>query len=682
MTIIRSRGPLGALALSLVSSPALAEVELPAVFSDHMVLQRDLPVPVWGTADPGETVSVRFGDQSIGTAADPSGAWRVDLAPMPASAEARSLVVEGRNTIEIRDVLVGEVWICGGQSNMEWPVNASSDPAKEKQTADRPTIRLIKAPHVTANRPMQDIAASWTVCSPETVGSFTAVGYAFARHLQDELDVPVGLLSINWGGTRIEPWISPGSLGAAELSGTDMQSLAADIEAFESMSEGERFDAEERAMLEHRRSTASYIDRQLAAGTGLQEKVISTRFDDGDWATVELPKPWSQTDPALRGFDGAVWYRRTIDVPEDWKGRNLLLELGRIDDSDIVWFDGVRIGSTVEAHARMRKYRVRGPIVKPGPRTITVLCIDSGGEGGFGGPANAMKIGVIDRRAANPASIDLAGTWRWERGAPHQGPRPRPAPSTVQAPGTRHTDYAALNNAMIQPFVPFGVRGAIWYQGESNAGEPARYAEFMPMLVADWAADFERTEMPFGIVQLAAFKPFKADQPVEDDWPRLRAAQSRTAADLDHVGIVVTTDIGDAADIHPRNKREVGRRLADWALADHYGRPNDRNPSPRVVEASTMAAEPGVVRLVVEPAAGGLTTRGGEVPDGFALQGPSGRWHWAEAAFGEDGRSILVRSDVVPRPVAVAYAWQNNPERANVTGSSGLPLDQVRIRLD
>ena len=671
------------------SSAARADVSLPAVFGDHMVLQRDEAVPVWGAADPGEEVTVLFAGQARQATADSDGRWRVDLDPMPASKVSRPLVVRGDNEILVKDVLVGEVWICGGQSNMEWTVDGSSDPPREKATADRPTIRLIKAPHVTANRPQDDIDASWTVCSPATVGGFTAVGYAFARHLQDELDVPIGLLSLNWGGTRIEPWISIESLSKADLSSENMKRQLGMVERFESMSEGERFDREEKARLEHARSSVSYIDRQLGADPGVPGGWLKPGFDDSDWATVALPKLWRDTGEGLQGFDGTVWYRRTIEVPEDWAGRNLMLELGAIDDSDIVWFDGVRIGSTVEAHAAQRRYRIPGAIVKPGSRTIVVACIDSGGAGGFNGPANRMRIGVMDRRAADPASIPLAGSWRWSRGGAHKGARPAPAPTRLVAPGTKPTDYAALHNAMIRPFAPYGVRGAIWYQGESNSGEPARYHDFMPMLVDDWGEVFERDDLPFGIVQLAAFREFKPDLPVEDQWPLLREAQSATAMAMPNVGIVVTTDIGDARDIHPRNKREVGRRLARWALHDHYGRENQDHASPRIVacEAVVPPRTDGDVaikgfRLEVENAMDGLRTRDGKTPDGFAVQGPSGKWHWAEGRFGENGRSVIVWSDKVPDPVAVAYAWQNNPERANVTGSTGLPMDQMRLRCE
>ena len=338
-------------ATSSVSVTASADVSLPAVFSDHMVLQRDASVPVWGIADPGEEVAVLFAGQEHRTRAGSDGRWRIELDPMTASKVSRSMMVRGNNDLQLNDVLVGEVWICGGQSNMEWTVDGSSDPAREKATADRPTIRLIKAPHVTANRPQDDIVARWMVCSPGTVGGFTAVGYAFARHLQDEIDVPIGLLSINWGGTRIEPWISIDSLSEADLSSGIMKRQLGMVEQFESMSEGERFDREEKARLEHARSSVSYIDRQLGADPGVPGGWLRPTFNDTDWATVDLPKLWKDTASALQGFDGMVWYRRTIEVPEDWSGRNLSLEIGAIDDSDIVWFDGVRVGSTIEAHA-------------------------------------------------------------------------------------------------------------------------------------------------------------------------------------------------------------------------------------------------------------------------------------------------------------------------------------------
>ena len=662
-----------------MAHPTMGEVDVPSVFSDHMVLQRDLPLPIWGTAEPGESISVIFGNQSRSTKAGSNGAWRIEFDPMHASSKGRTLTIRGSNEIQIDDVLVGEVWICGGQSNMEWTINGSTDPARERADANRPTLRLIKAPHVTSNEEAENIDASWTICTPESVGGFTAVGFTFGRDLQDALDVPVGLLSINWGGTRIEPWISSRSLLAAELSSDQMRKMQSAIDAHRGMSEAERFELAQLRRNEHARSVAGYIDRQLATDPGVPGGWMLPGTDVSAWATVELPRLWKATDKSLATFDGAVWYRKQIEIPADWTGRNLRMALGPIDDSDIVWFNGARIASSIEAWPQPRNYRVPAALVKQGPATIAVMVIDSGGAGGWGGRAADMKLGVMDRKAANPASISLAGAWNWKKGAAHSGGRPIPAPGDLREPGLQPTDYAALYNGMIAPFAPYGVRGAIWYQGESNAGEPRRYESFMPMLISDWQKTFERSEFPFGIVQLAAFKNERDDRPAEGDWALLRAAQSKTAREMPDVGIVITTDIGDARDIHPRNKREVGRRLGLWAMAEAYGQPIPGHESPTMETIEKVAGPGGVkgFRINFTGVGEGLRTTDGKAPNGFAINGPDGEFRWAEARI-EDGSSILVWSAEVRDPADVCFAWQNNPTRANVVNSAGLPLDPFK----
>ncbi|MDE0890526.1 MAG: hypothetical protein OSA40_13870, partial [Phycisphaerales bacterium] len=601
--------------------------------------------------------------------------------PMPASKIAQSMEIVGSNTISITDVLVGEVWICGGQSNMEWTINGTDDPAREKADANRPTLRLIKAPHVTSNVEASDIPASWTVCSPETVGGFTAIGFTFARDLQDALDVPVGLLSINWGGTRIEPWISSKSLLAADLSADRMRQMKSAIDTHRGMSEAERFELDQLRRNEHARSVVGYIDRQLASDPGVPGGWMLPKTDVSAWPTAELPRLWKAIDESLATFDGAVWFRRQIEIPDDWTGRNLLMELGPIDDSDIVWFNGARIASSVEAWPQPRKYRVPSALVKKGEATIVVMVIDSGGAGGWGGRAADLKLGVMDRKAADPATISLAGEWNWKQGAAHEGSRPTAAPGDLREPGLQRTDYAALYNGMLAPFAPYAVRGAIWYQGESNAGEPERYREFMPMLIKDWQATFEREEFPFGIVQLAAFMAVRDDLPAEGNWALLREAQSMTARDLPDVGIVITTDIGDARDIHPRNKRTVGRRLSLWALAEAYDQwrtDGYESPSFQKVEKVNGPAGGKALRITFTQTGTGLKTRDGKELGGFALSGPDGRFQWADAKIEEGGRSVLVWSAEVPDPAEVCFAWQNNPVRANLVNSAGLPADPFR----
>ena len=665
--------------LTLLVCPSLvasADVRMPAVFSDHMVLQRQMAIPVWGWADPGEVVEVSFADQTVNTTAGDDGRWRIDLQPLPASREPRILAIQAGNRIEIEDVLIGEVWICGGQSNMEWPVDLSSDASETRENAIRPDIRLINAPHRTSNRPLTDVNARWTVCSPRTVGSMSAVGYAFACDLQDELDVPIGLLSINWGGTRIEPWISADSLLRNDLSRESMTRQRLAIERFDSMGPEDRRGLDAEAKRRSRKISGEYLERQLAADPGMRERLMNPALDDSDWKDVNLPAEWATMDARLREFDGGVWFRRTIDVPADWSDRSLRIGLGAIDDSDVVWFDGTRIGATVEKHDALRNYRVPAGLVKPGPRTITVLAIDSGGPGGFNGPAKAMTIGPIDRMAAIPTSMGLDGRWKWRRGGPHRGGRPATPGDTHIPPGSKVTDYAALHNGMLAPFAPYAVRGAIWYQGESNANEPERYREFLPLLVDDWARAFERDLLPFGIVQLAAFKPFRPDAPVAGDWALIRESQSDAALGSENIGIVITTDIGDAADIHPRNKREVGRRLGAWARGEPA--------APRIVGLARTPRSSGgyECRLEIVAPGGSLSTRDGGSPTGFAIAGSDGEFRWADARFEDANRSIVVSHPDVPDPVAVRYAWQSNPENANVVDARGMPLDGWRSDRD
>jgi sialate O-acetylesterase len=469
--------------LLLIAS--LGSIELPAVFTDHMVLQRDRPIMVWGRATPGAQVTVRLGEgDPQQSAAGSDGSWRVMLPAESATATPRSLLVTGDDSdLAIADVLVGDVWLCGGQSNMEWTVNGSSDPDGERaRAAKRTTIRAIKVPHTLASAPAFTAQATWRTCTPETVGDVTAVGWAMATELQEALDgVPIGLLDINWGGTRIEPWID-----AATLAGCPV---------------------------------------------------------------------------------------------------------------------------TRDAFA----------------------------------PAN-------DSAASDPTKA-----------------------------GERDQRFAGMYNAMIAPFVPFGIRGAIWYQGESNAGEAEAYRTLLPTLVSSWRRAFDQPQMPFGIVQLAAFmKP--SEDAAQGGWALLRDAQLEAAQRDPKVGLAVTIDIGDADDIHPRNKREVGRRLAMWALDAAYGRATHPGAGPAVSCLPSGASIDGTMRrgmMVRFNALGGsLSTPGGAAPDGFAVAGTDGRFAWASARIDADG--VFVWSPEIADPVAVRYAWSNNPTRANLIDGRGLPIGPFR----
>ena len=666
------------LLLVVLTQASQADVSMPAVFSNHMVLQRDLEVPIWGKAAPGEEVRVAFAGQEETAITDEFGHWTVTLKPMPASATPRAMTIQGNNRIDITDVLIGEVWVCGGQSNMEWTINNSNNPEEEKRDAKRPTIRLIKAPHITASSPQFTINAEWKAATPETAGQFSAVGYFFGRDLQDVLDVPIGLLSINWGGTRIEPWISRRSLSELPRSRDQMRELGQQQDTYNAMSAADRQQRLETLQAASKRQTAGYLDTQFTNDPGSQGKWFSKSLDDSSWKTTPEPRLYKDTEKSLANFDGGVWYRKTVDIPKAWAGKDLVLDLGSIDDSDITWFNGVRIGSTTEAHNQHRGYEVKGAIVKPGPATIAVLAIDSGGAGGMTGPEKKMRLRPEQFAKDAPESISLASEWRWKKGGAHSGPRPSTSVPNLAEPGTSPQDYSALHNGMLAAFTPYAVRGAIWYQGESNASEPDAYKEFLPLLIADWKREFKREKFPFGVVQLAAFKPHAPNQPAQGGWAFLREAQSHAAKTVPDTGIAVTTDIGDARDIHPRNKQDVAQRLALWALATVYGKDVGFWSGPTFDSMKMLTLKDGTKALEItfNHAEGGLKTHDGKSPGGFAVAGSDRVFHWATARISEG--KVIVFSTNVADPIAVRYAWQDNPITANLVNAAGLPADGFR----
>ena len=479
-----------------------ADVSLASLFQDHAVLQRDKPVPVWGWADPGEAVTVTFAGQEAKTVADASGRWRVDLAPLAASAEPAELVVAGRNRVVVSDVLVGEVWLCSGQSNMAWTVAASDRFAEEKPAARFPLIRHYKVPLRVADAPESRIKGEWQATSPDTVGNFTAVGYFFARELHRKLGVPIGLVNSSYGGTPVEAWMSPDSLAS---------------------------------------------------------------------------------DPAF-AVVGQRWAEALAKYPE-------------------------RAAAHQEATAR----------------------------------------------------------WTAERDAAKAAGKPfdRRAPRPPQGPGHPDTP-SGLYHAMIHPLVPFALRGAIWYQGESNAGRASEYRALFSAMITQWRRAFGQGDFPFYWVQLANFK---TDKPDSGAWPLLREAQTQTLA-LPETGQAVTIDIGNPDDIHPRNKQEVGRRLALIAMSQTYGQTMDYS-GPVFVRADP---EKGRLRLVFAHAVTGLIAR--EKPlSSFEVAGADGVYRPATADI--DGDTVVVRAADVPAPVSVRYAWSNSPD-ANLFNGAGLPAVPFR----
>jgi sialate O-acetylesterase len=660
------RHALPVLVVASLAAPLAAEVQVPAIFSPHAVLQADRPLPVFGTGTPGEAVTVEFGEVRGSTTVGADGRWLVDLPPQEPSATPRMLVVAGTNRIEIPDVLVGEVWLCSGQSNMEWPLVATAKSAEFIAAATDPLIRVFKVPHVVASDPKSDGPGRWTVSSPQVAGNFTAVGYHLARRLRSELNVPVGILDINWGGTRIEPWIPKADARGDATLAAAIDAWDARVAAHRGKSEAER--AADAAAREKawRDGAVAWLDAGLAQDPG-----VKGRWMDGGgegWKPAELPAEWASIDRALAGVDGTIWFRRSVEIPAAWAGKTLELHLGAIDDADRTWFAGTGVGATGIDWTARRVYSVPGELVKGGPSTLAVACVDTSGGGGLLGPAEEMWIAPPGSAASERIRLDGAWSWRRGGGIPKGRPPAKPEPDPTE-PSPSHP--SAIWNAMGAWVAPYAIRGATWYQGESNAGEAEAYRGHLSRLIAAWRAAFRDPQMPFGVVQLAAFMKAKPDEPVEGGWADLRESQRLVAAEVPKVGLVVALDIGDADDIHPRDKDTVGQRLFLWSLADAYGREGTaEGPDFREIEV-----EGGEIEIEFANA-DGLRTRDGKPPAGFAIAGKDGVFRWANARI--DGDEVIVSHPDVPEPVAVRYAWQNNPVMANLVNGAGLPASSFR----
>ncbi|GAB4193506.1 MAG: sialate O-acetylesterase [Phycisphaeraceae bacterium] len=642
-----------------------------------MVLQREVPIPIWGLADPDEEVIVSLDKHRVSTKADTDGRWYVHLPAMGAGGP-HTVTIHGTNTITLNDVYIGEVWVCSGQSNMQWPVINSANAEEEVLSANWPMIRMYTARQTVSPTPRNDVEGKWSVCSPDTIGGFSAVGYFFGRDLHKALKVPIGLLNSSWGGTRIEPWIPAEALKQHPSFTGQIERVNALLAEYRKNKE--RMDAEyQQALKAYQQKRREWETQLLHGGNGLEQNWASPETDYADWQNMSVLGGWEGSgDESLQGFDGVIWFIKRVRIPESWEGHALTLHLGAIDDTDKTYFNGELVGEigfeTPGWWFYPREYTVPAELVRPGEAVIAVRIVDTGGPGGLTGFRNQMFLKPADLKDAD--AISLAGEWHYRVDISLTELPPRPAePQDPAQIGARRTSPAAIYNGMISPLVPYGIRGAIWYQGESNAGsiEDARaYRELLPMLIRSWRQVWGLPDMPFGIVQLANFLDPVPEPVQESAWAELRDAQLHTFKTVPNTGLAVITDIGEAHDIHPKNKQDVGGRLARWALATVYGR--DAEWSGPIYREMTIEGN----RLVLsfDHIDGGLKTRDGGPPQGFAIAGADGQFVHAKAEIHND--QIVVWSDEIPNPVMVRYAWTNNPDRANLVNALELPASPFR----
>lgn len=613
-----------------------AKVTVPKIFSDNMVLQRETAIPVWGLADPKEVITVTFNKQAVYAVTDASGKWSVKLKSEKA-ARNLTLKISGKNTIEIRNVAVGEVWLCSGQSNMEWTVGQSMNAEQELSAAANPDIRQIKISKTINSNPQNDVAEGvWKVSDPDNTKGFTGVGYFFSRDLYNQLKVPIGLINASWGGTNIETWISREGFESSD-------------EFREMIAKMPKIDLDALAKAKVSKVTARIEQLQgVKLGSFDAEAFKRGYFDDAKLPEMNVPGYWEQQSPGT--FDGVVWFRRNIQLTAQQAAGSGIIELAKIDDTDITFVNGVEIGRT-NGFSAPRKYSIPNGTLNEGRNVIAVKVTDTGGNGGIYGESRDLRLILGDE------IISLAGNWKYQV-------------ESIQT-GTNVNEFPSLAyNAMISPLIPYGFRGVLWYQGESNAGRAYQYRKAFPLLINDWRNKW-KSELPFYFVQLATYKtPGNSND--GNGWAELREAQTQTLS-LARTGMVVTTDIGDPNDIHPRNKQDVGKRLAAIALNRTYKK--------RILDSGPIYRSIRIVgdRAIVtfESLGSGLMTtdKNGQV-FGFEIAGGDQTFYPASAKI--QGKTVIVSSEKVASPQAVRFGWIGDASACNLFNQGGFPAVPFR----
>jgi sialate O-acetylesterase len=634
-------------------SALAAKVQLPAVFSDNMVLQQKSSVPFWGTATPGKILKITtsWNNKTIQTAVTKDGSWKTDV-PTPVYGGPFNIEITDGTKLELRNVMIGEVWLCSGQSNMEMPLagwGKIMNYEKEIAEANYADIRLLRVEKSVGFKPAKELLVrnkGWVTCSPQTIPEFSAVAYFFGRNLYQHLHIPIGLIDASWGGTIAEAWTSSGSLKTMPDFTSSLIEMDRKAANFNNLTMKFKQDSTKwQALVKEK-------DRGLSNGNALW---ATNDMPEIDWNSIKVPGFWEGT--VLPDFDGVVWLRKTIDIPADWQNKPLTLKLDKIDDADITYYNGVEIGHTTD-YAASRTYSIPSNLVKSGKAVITVRVLDTGGGGGFYGEAALMTLSL-----SNQESISLAGIWQYKIG---MNLKEIPAaPKTWNDPN----QPTVLYNAMINPLVPFAIKGVIWYQGESNADHAYQYRELFPLMIKDWRKQW-KSDFPFYFVQLANYMP-ELPQPTEAAWAELREAQFQTMLHLENTGMAVTIDIGEANDLHPKNKQEVGRRLSLIARANSY----NENISFSGPVYDSYRIEQNSIRITFKHVETGLTTTNGVPVKGFAIAGSNHKFHWANAVI--EGNEIVVSCKDVENPVAVRYAWASNPV-CNLINGAGLPASPFR----
>lgn len=629
----------------LLQFPCWSQVRLPRLVRDSMVIQRDARVRIWGWASAGEKISVRFLGKNYSCKTDNSGKWSVMLAPTAAGGPY-TMDIKGRNNIHLSEILVGDVWLCSGQSNMVHQMTLHSVRyAADIEKAGNPMIRHFWIPTLTSLRgPEEDLpAGSWKSANPADVLDFSAVAYFFARDIYERYHIPIGLINASVGGTPIEAWTS--EEGLREFPG-----LLATITKNKDTA---YVNTQQRAA---RLAMAARPNQINDKGLTGPLPWYDPNYLPKGWRRIHLPGFWE--DQGLKDLNGVVWYRKEINLPASMEGKEARVFLGRIVDADVLYINGKQVGQTFYQYPQ-RRYRVPAGLLRSGKNLFVIKLTNTNGKGGF----------VTDKPYcifSGKDTVDLQGDWDYQVGEVYD-----PIAGNLPAGIALQNQPAALFNAMIAPVTPYAIRGFLWYQGESNVSRADQYLALERAQVADWRKRWNQESLPYFFVQLPGFMD-RTFQPVESQWAVLREAQ-RLAGSIPHTGMVIAIDLGEWNDIHPDRKKEVGDRLALLARRWVYGDSNLVCSGPLFSKA-TLAGDSIVLEFT--NTGSGLISSDGEALTQFAIAGADKKFVWARARI--VGNTVVVSSERITAPRYVRYGWSDNPDGANLYNREGLPASPFR----
>jgi len=629
---------LGLFLFIFTSLPLHADVTLPRLLGDNAILQHSQRLTLYGSADPGESVSVALDGKTLGKAkADKHGDWQFKLAPQKPGNTPHTLTFSGKNQIQLHNVLFGDVWLASGQSNMDNRMNRQHDQHPEEFLKTQPLIRQFLVPRAyDFKRERKDYDnGEWLEANPDNLDQFTSVGYYFAENIQRDENIPVGIINCAMGGATTEGWMSEKALKQfpdilhVALSYRDDKYLAGLIADDSKASKAWQKNVDDND-----------------PGMSAQHPWSAAQVSTSDWNSFFIPGDW--VDSNDKALNGSAWFKRDFTLPARYAEKSGEISMGRIIDADTVYINGVQVGSTGYQYPP-RRYQVPAGVLKAGKNNITVRLISNSGVGGF----------VMDKPywlKVGDWSLDLSGEWKAHAGTI--------SPPTQPSKFVSYTRPLGFHNYMLGPLYNTKIKGVLWYQGESNVGRAEEEKKLFPALVADWREFFNDKKLPFLYVQLPNYLPAK-DEPSESDWAEFREAQ-RESQSIPNTAMVTIIDLGDWNDIHPQNKSPVGYRLSLAARKLVYGEKDIVASGPSF---NCMTVKDNKLELQFDNIGNGLSSKGKKL-QGFAMKGKDGKYHWVDAAISGD-TVVLNRYD--DAPVSVRYAWADNPDTANLYNAEGLP---------